>query len=340
MVLAGGMSTRLYPLTREVPKPLVPVAGEPNAVHVMRYLRAHGITEIAINVHYHADAIRERLGDGSALGVRLQYLEEPVLLGSAGAVAQMAPFFGDTFVVIGCDDLTDAPLGELVAFHRSRKALATIGLVHADDVSQYGVVVLDDTGKIVEFQEKPARGTERSHLVNTGIYVFEPAILERIPAGTFYDFGKDVFPGLQRASAPFYGMDLAGAYWCDIGTPAEYRRATEDLLAGRVRLPVAIELGLPPDAAVGAGATLRGAVHVGRGVHVGERARIAGPTVIGDGVRIGVGAVVERSIVWDRVTIGAGARLRDSIVGVDYAIAPGNVLDDRIVANEPEPVAG
>jgi NDP-sugar pyrophosphorylase family protein len=338
MVLAGGMSTRLYPLTREVPKPLVPVVGEPNAAHVMRYLRSHGITEIAINVHYHADAIRERFGDGSTLGVRLHYLEEPVLLGSAGAVQQMASFFDDTFVVIGCDDLTDAPLGELIAFHRTRKALATIGLVNADDVTQYGVVVLDDTGKIVEFQEKPERGTERSHLVNTGIYVFEPTILERIPAGTFYDFGKDVFPGLQRASMPFYGMDLAGAYWCDIGTPAEYRRATEDLLAGRVRLPVAIELGVPPDAVVGAGASIEGSVHLGTGVQIGERARIAGPAVIGDGVRVGADAIVERSIVWDRATIGAGARLRDTIVGVDYGVAPNDVLDDRVVANEPEPV--
>jgi NDP-sugar pyrophosphorylase family protein len=340
MVLAGGMSTRLYPLTREVPKPLVPVVGEPNAAHVMRYLRSHGITEIAINVHYLADAIRERFGDGSALGVRLHYLEEPVLLGSAGAVQQMAAFFDDTFVVIGCDDLTDATLGELIAFHRQRKALATIGLVHADDVTQYGVVVLDDTGKIVEFQEKPARGSERSHLVNTGIYVFEPAILERIPAGTFYDFGKDVFPGLQQASMPFYGMDLAGAYWCDIGTPSEYRRATEDLLAGRVRLPVAIDLGVPADAALGADAAIEGAVHLGKGVKIGARARIAGPTVIGDGVHVGADAVIERSIVWDRATIGAGARLHDSIVGIDYAVAPNDSLDERIVANEPEPVAG
>jgi mannose-1-phosphate guanylyltransferase len=89
MILAGGLSTRLYPLTKQVPKPLVPIAGEPNAIHVMRYLRSFGIDEIAINVHYHADQIQAGLGDGSKFGVRLHYLHEPKLLGSAGAVKQM-----------------------------------------------------------------------------------------------------------------------------------------------------------------------------------------------------------------------------------------------------------
>ena len=232
MILAGGLSTRLYPLTKRVPKPLVPVAGEPNAVHVIRYLHAFGVEDIAINVHYLGDQIEAKLGDGSAYGVRLHYLREPELLGSAGALKQMQGFFDDTFVVVGCDDLTDLRLDALVAFHKKREALATIALAQADDVTQYGVVVLDAEGRIREFQEKPARGEERSKLVNTGVYVFEPAILERIPAGAFYDFGRDVFPALQRERANFYGLALNGAYWCDIGTPAEYRRATRDVLAG------------------------------------------------------------------------------------------------------------
>jgi len=341
MILAGGMSTRLYPLTRQVPKPLVPVAGEPNAVHVMRYLASHGIRDIAINVHYLADAIKERLGDGSASGVRLHYLDEAVLLGSAGAVKQMESFFEETFVVVGCDDLTDAPLVDLIAFHRTRSALATIGLVEADDVTQYGVVVLDGTGKIVEFQEKPAAGTEKSHLVNTGIYVFEPGIFERIPAGAFYDFGKDVFPGLQRDRMPFYGRALEGAYWCDIGTPGEYWRATRDILAGRVRTPDGgAALGIPGDTRVGTDVVIEGRVHVGARVRIGDGVRIVGPAVLGDDVTLGAGAAIERSIVWDRVTVGPRAAVRDSIVGVAYDVASDAVLDGTIVANEPEAVAG
>src|SRR4051812_48042000 len=127
MILAGGMSTRLYPLTRSVPKPLVPVAGEPITAQILRYLHSFGITDVAINLHYHADQIRERFGDGSEFGIRLQYLYEEKLLGSAGAVKQMENFFrDDDFVVIGCDDLTDLDLSRVYRFHKERKALATI----------------------------------------------------------------------------------------------------------------------------------------------------------------------------------------------------------------------
>src|SRR5262249_42121978 len=155
------------------------------------------------NIHYYADAIRETLGTGSRYGVRLEYIEEPQLTGSAGAVKQFEYFFDDTFVVVGCDDLTDAKLDALVRFHQERNALATIGLVDCEEVDQYVVVITDRDGRIVEFQEKPAKGTERSKLVNTGIYVFEPEIFRHIPADTFYDFGKQVFPALQAANADF-----------------------------------------------------------------------------------------------------------------------------------------
>jgi len=338
MILAGGLSTRLYPLTKEIPKPLVPIAGEPNTAHVMRYLHSFGVDDLAINVHYLGDAIEERFGDGSEYGVRLHYLREPKLLGSAGAVKQMEPFFEETFVVVGCDDLTDLDLSAVIAFHREREALATIALVPGEDVSHYGVVVVDARGKITGFQEKPAPGTEKSKLINTGIYVFEPAIFERIPAATFWDFGKNVFPELQRAGAPFYGLQMPDAYWCDIGTPSEYRRATRDVLEGRIRLPgPRAKRGIAPDVVVGDGVRISGAVRIGRRAHLGEGVQIDGPSVIGDGVVLGPGVHIERSILWDGVTVGRGAQVSDSIVGHNYAIAPGASLDDAIVANEPEP---
>ena len=320
MILAGGLSTRLYPLTKQVPKPLVPVVGSPNAVHLMRYLTSYGFNEIAINVHYLADMILESLGDGSAYGARIEYLHEKELLGSAGAVKQMQEFLGgDSFVVIGCDDLTDMRLDRVVAFHKEKRAVATIGLVEREEVDQYGVVVTDSSSKITGFQEKPVRGTEESKLVNTGIYVFTPEIFEHIPAGVFYDFGKNVFPSLQQAGAAFYGFDARGAQWHDIGTPAEYRAATADVLTGRLRVP---------------GISIEDAVWVGRDAKLAKTARIVGPTVIGDGVHIGEDARIERSIIWQGARVGRGAILRDSIVGMNYEVAPGAVLEDAIVANE------
>lgn len=340
MLLAGGMSTRLYPLTRQIPKPLVPVAGEPISAHILRYLRSYGIEDVAINVHYHAEQIQEAFGDGSRYGVRLHYLLEPKLMGSAGAVKQMEGFFSDgTFIVIGCDILTDANLDELVAFHRSRKAEATIALSHMDDVEQYGVVITDADGRIVDFQEKPAKGTERAHEINTGIYCFDPKLFARIPAGEFIDFGKDVFPQMQREGAAFYGTPMPSAYWCDIGTPSEYRRGTRDVLAGRLDLQDAPRRGIPADARIGSNVRIDGDVYVGAGARIGDDVRISGPSVIGDRASIASGALIKSSILWDDVSVGKDACLDGAIIGNGYAIPQGAKINGEIVANA-EPVAG
>jgi NDP-sugar pyrophosphorylase family protein len=335
MILAGGMSTRLYPLTKQVPKPIVPVAGEPISGHVMRWLASHGYDEVAINVFYLAEQVEKAFGDGSSHGVKLHYLRERELTGSAGALKQMEGWFDGTFVVVGCDDLTDADLGALVRFHKAKGALATIGLLEVEEVDQYGVVVLDGDGRITGFQEKPAKGSEKSKLANTGIYVFEPAIFKRIPANTFYDFGKQVFPELLADGLPFYALDLKQAYWRDIGTPDEYRRATEDVLTGRVTIHGARATGVPEGAQIAEDARIEAPVRIGEGAEIGHRARIVGPSVIGDRVQIGHDALLERAIVWNGATIGPGATVRDAIVGENYAVAGGATLDGTIVANEP-----
>ncbi len=336
MLLAGGLSTRLYPLTKEVPKPLVPLAGEPVSAHLLRYLAHFGITEVGINVFYLADKIKEALGDGSRYGVRITYLDEDRLMGSAGSAKAMEAFLGDeTFVIIGCDDITDMNLDALIAFHRKRGAEATIGLYEAPKVDQFGVVLLDKEGRITGFQEKPAPGEERSHLVNTGIYVFEPSVLQRIPANTFYDFGKQVFPDMQAENAPFFGLLMPGAYWCDVGTPDEYRRATNDVLSGKLRLPGVRARGTPPDAKLGHDVHIEGDVRVSSGAVLGAGATIVGPSVVGEGVTIGEGARVERSILWDGVRVGPGAHVRDAIVGINFTVDAGETLDGVVVANEP-----
>jgi NDP-sugar pyrophosphorylase family protein len=321
MILAGGLSTRLYPLTKQVPKPLVPVAGEPNAVHLIRYLKSYGIDQIAINVHYLADMIKDALGDGSAYGVHLEYLYEPVLLGSAGAVEQMKYYLSDApFVVVGCDDLTDIPLDRLLEFHKQKQAIATIGLVQRENVEQYGVVVTENDGKIVGFQEKPPKGTEISKLVNTGIYAFTPEIFDYIPSAVFYDFGKQVFPALQEGGKAFYGFDARGAYWCDIGTPDEYRRATNDVLRGTFKLPGHVPV--------------TGDVWIAPNARIAKDAIVTGPSVIGEGVEVCSGARVEASIIWQGSRIGEGAVVRDAIIGMNYNVEPGTKLDGEIVANE------
>jgi mannose-1-phosphate guanylyltransferase len=337
MILAGGLSTRLYPLTKLVPKPLVPVAGVPNAAHLLRYLKQYDFDEIVINVHYLADAIVAALGDGSRFGVKLHYSYEPELLGSAGGVKKVESFFGDEpFVVIGCDEVTDMPLDRVIEFHRDRSAIATIGLVACDEVDQYGVVVLDERGKIVGFQEKPAKGTERSKLANTGVYIFSPAIFEHIPAEKFYDFGNQVFPSLQAAGEPFYGFDAQGAYWADVGTPREYRRASYDVVRGVIRIPQTTPNGIDPSASIADGARIDGPIRIGAGVVVASDVSIVGPSILDDGVRVDSGARLERAICWEKSRIGAGAELRDTVVGINYAVEPQSILSGILVAYDGE----
>lgn len=339
MILAGGLSTRLYPLTKLVPKPLVPVAGVPNAAHLIHYLKAYGFDEIAINVHYLAERIVAALGDGSRFGVKLHYSYEPELLGSAGGVKKVEDFFGnETFVVIGCDEITDLRLDRLLEFHRDRGAVATIGLVHREEVEQYGVVVVDERGKIVGFQEKPAKGTELSKLVNTGVYVFSPRIFERIPADQFYDFGSQVFPAMKAADEQFYGFDARDAYWADIGTPSEYRRASYDVVSGVVQIPQTTPNGIDPTAMLEEGVRIEGPVRIGAGVRVGEGTSILGPSVLDDRVQVHPGARLERTICWESATIGARADLRDTIVGAQGVVEPESILANALVArnNEPE----
>ncbi len=240
----------------------------------------------------------------------------------------------EPFVVIGCDDITNLNLEALLAFHNERSAIATIGLVERDDVWEYGVVVLDERGKIVGFQEKPAPGTERSRLVNTGVYVFSQAIFERIPASEVYDFGKQVFPKLQEDGAAFYGYDAKGAYWCDIGTIGEYRRVTDDLLLGKFALP-----GVDPGhrdgtAQIAADATVAGPVWIGARASIGSRARVVGPSVISMDVSIEAGADVEHAILWPKSHVGSGAVVRNTIVGVSYRVDAGREVIGSVVANE------
>ncbi len=313
MILAGGLSTRLYPLTLDLPKPLVPVLDSPVVAHVIEYMHRFGVDDLIINVHYHPDQVRALVGDGSQWDVRVSYLHESELMGSAGAVRQVVDRFNETFMVIGCDDVTDIDLTSALQFHRDRKAEATIVLAEVADVSQYGAVVIDSNGKITEFQEKPLRGTERSNLANTGVYIFEPRLLQRIPEKTFYDFGKQVFPGLLAAGAAFYGMRQQ-AYWCDIGTPSEYRRVHRDALLGRVALS-------PPR-----GAKFHSGVLVGPGATVAPSARIEGPTCIGARCVIENGADVKSSILWDNVRIGAGARVEEAVLGMGVTIPSGAVV--------------
>jgi NDP-sugar pyrophosphorylase family protein len=196
MILAAGKGTRLYPMTETLAKPMVPIGGTPVLEHTVRWLRDHGVRRLAVNLHHRPESVRGHFGDGSRFGVEIRYSEESELLGTAGGVKRIESFFEDPFLVVYGDVLTDLDLGALVAFHRTvgSVAHATLALDRRPDAAQGGVVELDADHRIQRFVEKPRPDEIRSPWVNSGVMVLDRALLARIPAGRFSDFGREVLP--------------------------------------------------------------------------------------------------------------------------------------------------
>lgn len=236
-MLAAGEGRRLGMLTGTRPKPMIEVGGRPVLEHNVRLLAAHQIRDVAINLHHRPDAIVAHFGDGGSLGVRITYAVEPDLLGTAGAVKNLAAFVTDTTIVIYGDNLTTCDLTSLVEHHRSRGAAMTMALFPRQDVAQSGVAEVDDRDRIVRFIEKPVPGTTASTWVNAGILAIEPALLDVIPAAGPSDFGRDIVPALIARGEMVCAYRLRPderLSWID--TPADLARATATWGAGEVEL--------------------------------------------------------------------------------------------------------
>ncbi len=324
LVLAAGEGTRLRPLTYILPKPLNPVCNVPVMQYIILKLKEVGVEEIYINLHHKGEYIERYFGDGSQLKVRLRYLKEDELSGTAGALKKLSWFFEDgPFIVIGGDDLIEFDLQKLVEFHISKNAIATIGLYKVDDPRHYGIVITDEEGKILEFQEKPLPQEAKSDLANTGVYVFSPEIFRYIPEIP-YDFGKQVFPKLVKAGEPFYGMQLDG-FWVDIGNLKTYMYANFASLERELFLkkdnPYSSTLDqIEPGVYMGRGSLLgynvklKAPVLIGNDVIVRPDTVIEGPAVIGDG------SVIEgefsRVVIWPNQKVIGGC-VSDAILASD-----------------------
>ncbi|MBI3920774.1 MAG: NDP-sugar synthase [Armatimonadetes bacterium] len=335
MILAAGVGSRLDPLTRNLPKPMVPILNRPVVEHILRLLARHGFTDIMVNLHHLADQIRNDFGDGDRLGVRIHYSEESELLGTAGGVKKVADFFDDTFIVIGGDDLADIDLSTLIKFHKEKQSLATLALALVDDPSEYGVALLNEHGRIARFVEKPKGEFLFSNTVNTGVYVFEPQIFHFIPQDRFFDFGRDVFPLLLQQKEPFFGC-LTANYWCDVGNLAQYRQAHFDFLEGRVKLEIPLKeirrfvwmgdnVRIDPSAEVGY------PVAIGSNCTIGPKAKVLENSVIGENCVIESGAVVTRSILWENARIEADTTLHRCVVGTNCHVSSNAAIFDGVL---------
>ena len=260
VILAGGMGTRLRPVTGDGPKPMVPLLGKPLMEHIIALLRAQGFTEICAAVRYRAGDIMAHFGDGSRFGVHMQYRLEQEPLGTAGAVKNCVDFCGsEDVLVISGDAACDFDLASLMAEHQRRGAAVTLALYRHPEPLRYGLAVTDGEDRIRGFVEKPDWSRVVTDLVNTGIYIVSPRALARVPEGREFDFAKDLFPLLLEQGETLLGLPMAG-YWCDVGTPLSYYCCCADALEGRLRidLPESFRPAAPAgeDSAPQAGETL------------------------------------------------------------------------------------
>ena len=330
VVLVGGFGTRLRPLTNTLPKPMLPVGNVPLLARLLAGLARGGVTDATLALGFRPEPFIAAFPDQRCGAVRLHYAVEPEPLDTGGAIRFAADHAGidSTFVVANGDILTDLDVGGLVAFHRARRAEATLHLIGVDDPSAFGVVELDEALRIVRFVEKPAPGTTTSNLINAGTYVFEPSVLGLIPPGQRVSVERDTFPRLVDRGALFGAA--RDVYWLDAGRPDQYRQANLDLFDGkrldRVADPVA------PGAVVAADAQLQRSF-VGAGASVGS-AVLTGSIVLPGG-KVGDRATVIDSIVMG--TVGDGARLRNVVLGAEGVVAPGAAVADVRIPDPDQP---
>ena len=341
MILAAGKGTRVRPLTYDLPKPMIPILGKPVMAYLIEHLKKNGVSEIMVNVSWLHEKIEEYFGEGEQFGVQIGYSFEgytkddgevvPEPIGSAGGmkkIQEFGGFFDDTTVVLCGDALIDLDLKAALLEHRRKGAMATVITkeVPWDKVSSYGVVVSDEQGRIVEFQEKPSQDVAKSNFISTGIYIFEPEVIDLIPSGVPFDIGSELFPLLAERGLPFYAQGRP-FNWLDIGTMGDYWDVLQSVITGEVNNMDVPGIQIKPGVWVGLnssidweGTTIEGPVYIGSGVKVEAGARIVGPSWIGHGSHICEGAEIVRSILFEYTRVLHDVTLNEMIVFKEYSV--------------------
>ncbi|MES1980904.1 MAG: NDP-sugar synthase [Pseudomonadota bacterium] len=341
MILAAGQGTRVRPLTKDLPKPMIPILGKPVMEYLVEHLARYGITEIMVNVAHKHYKIENYFGNGQRWGVNIGYSYEgvreygevtPKSLGSAGGMRKIQDFggfFDRTTLVICGDALIDLDIGTAVAEHKMNKAMVSVITLEVPikQVSSYGVVEVAKDGRVISFQEKPSPEEARSNLASTGIYLFEPEAIELIPPGKVFDIGSQLFPMLAERGLPFYAQKRF-FNWIDIGHISDYWEVLQRVLRGEMAHMDMPGTEVRPGVWVGLNTridwdhvNIHGPVYIDSGVCVEAGAEIIGPAWISRGSHICRNAKVIRSVLFDYTRISEGMTFENSIVSPDYCVA-------------------
>ncbi|MDQ0952034.1 mannose-1-phosphate guanylyltransferase [Streptomyces phaeochromogenes] len=337
ILLVGGKGTRLRPLTVHTPKPMVPAAGVPFLTHQLARARAAGVEHIVLATSYLAEVFEPHFGDGSSLGLHIEYVTEEEPLGTGGAIRNVASRLrsgpDDPVLIFNGDILTGLDIPALISTHRSSGADVSLHLTRVTDPRAYGLVPTDSSGRVQAFLEKPQTPEEIvTDQINAGAYVFRRSVIDAIPVGRPVSVERETFPELLSSGAHLQGM-VDSTYWLDLGTPGAFVRGSADLVLGRAPSPaVPGRCGdrlVLPSATVASDAKLTGGTVVGHGATVGEGARISGSTIL-DGAVIAPGAVITDSLIGARAHVGARSILTGAVVGDGASVGPDNELREGV----------
>jgi NDP-sugar pyrophosphorylase family protein len=316
IILAGGMGTRLRPLTYTLPKPMLPIAGRPALAHIVEALAGAGCDEVIITTNYLAELIDEKLTQ-LKLPIPVRCVKEDKPLGTAGCIRNLYDELQEDFIVIQGDAVADINYRSLAKYHREVGADVTIATMRVADTREFGICGVDAESRIRRFQEKPRPEEAFSNIANAGFYMLRKELFDQVPEGVPYDFARQLFPALMEQDKKFYGWEMRG-YWIDIGRVANYIAGNMHRIKGRAEVAPDVHL---PDSA-----TLIAPYVIGAGTKVGAGATIGPNAIIGVHCSIGDGCHISNSVVYDDVSLGAKTRLTDCVVA--FEIAVGQRCDD------------
>ncbi|BCD68134.1 sugar phosphate nucleotidyltransferase [Nitratiruptor sp. YY09-18] len=323
VIMAGGFGTRIQPLTHSIPKPMLPVVNVPMMENVLKQLVKVGIDEVVILLYYKPQIIKNHFKDGSDWGVKIHYVLPDADYGTAGAVGMARKFLDTTFMIVSGDLVTDFDFQKILHYHEQKNSKLTITLTSVDNPLQFGVVIVNEEGKIEKFLEKPSWGEVFSDTINTGIYVIEPEILDFIPKGEPFDFAKDLFPLLMQEGIDLLGYTAHG-YWRDVGNPESYREVHRDVFLEKVRFAIPGKVIEYPE----------GTLYLQGKSKIDKSIEIIDTVVIGDNVKIGKNSRLHNVTIGDNVTIGEECKLRNSILWHDITIGKKCVFDNAVICND------
>lgn len=308
ILLVGGLGTRLKPLTNQTPKPMLPVGGLPVTERQLLAAKKAGIKTVILATSYLSEIFTPYFGDGSKWGMKLLYAVEAEPLGTGGAIRNAAALIDfqnsdEDFVIFNGDVLSGHDISAQIAFHKAKKADATLHLIEVADARAFGCVPTDSEGRVLDFLEKMENPV--TNAINAGCYIFSSSVISEIPEGKVVSIERETFPNLVSSGRPVYGY-REQSYWLDIGTPAALFKGSRDIVAGDYL--------------------------AGSGSQIGSGSLISGGTSIGERSTIGANCEITNSIIGNEVEIGDGCTISDSFILHGSQIAAGTEIKGRYIS--------